>query len=91
MRINTEKELLEKALRGYYRTGCFHIYLDGYFDSDLNKISRADLGTFLHEYVHFLQNISTPYGIFEAAALNEAAVETFIDIEPKNEIELPYK
>lgn len=90
MKINIEKELLEKALRGFYRTGCFHIYLAGYFDPDLIKMSRADLGTFLHEYVHFLQNISTPYGIFEASALNEAAVETFIDIEQKNEIELPY-
>ena len=85
-----EEELLEKALRGYYRTGCFHIYLAGYFDPDLTKMSKADLGTFLHEYVHFLQNISTPYGIFEAATLNGAAVETFIDIKPKNEIELPY-
>ena len=85
-----EKELIEKALRGYYRTGCFHIYIAGYFDPDLTKMSRADIGTFLHEYVHFLQNISTPYGIFEAAALNEAAVETFIDIEPKDVIELPY-
>ena len=85
-----ENELLEKALRGYYRTGCFHMYLAGCFDPDLIKMSRADLGTFLHEYVHFLQNISTPYGIFEASTYNEAAVETFIDIEPKDEIELPY-
>ena len=66
------------------------MYLAGCFDPDLIKMSRADLGTFLHEYVHFLQNISTPYGIFEASTYNEAAVETFIDIEPKNEIELPY-
>lgn len=66
------------------------MYLAGCFDPDLIKMSRADLGTFLHEYVHFLQNISTPYGIFEASTYNEAAVETFIDIEPKDEIELPY-
>ena len=85
-----EKELIEKALQGFYRTGCFHIYLAGYFDPDLTKMSQADLGTFLHEYVHFLQNISTPYGIFEAAALNEAAVEAFMDIEPRDEIEIPY-
>lgn len=85
-----EKEQIEKALRGYYRTGCFHIYLAGSFDNELAKMSQEDLGTFLHEYVHFLQNISTPYGIFEAVALNEAAVEAFIDIQPKAEIELPY-
>lgn len=89
--MNTmERELYEEALRGFYRTGCFHIYLDGSFDKDLAQMSQGDLGTFLHEYVHFLQNISTPYGIFEAAALNEAAVETFIDIQQKEEIELPY-
>ena len=64
-----EKELLEKALRGFYRTGCFHIYLAGSFDQDLNQMSQQDLGIFLHEYVHYLQNISTPYGIFEAVAL----------------------
>lgn len=85
-----DKEELEKALRGFYRTGCFHIYLAGSFNQDLAQMSQEDLGTFLHEYVHFLQNISTPYGIFEAAALNEAAVETFIDILPKKEINLPY-
>ena len=90
MKDSIEKEKLEKALKGYYRTGCFYIYLTGDFNQDLNQMSQADLGTFLHEYVHFLQNISTPYGIFEAAALNEAAVETFIDILPKKEIELPY-
>ncbi len=86
-----DKEKLENDLRGCYRTGCFHIYLRGSFDQDLTRMNQDDLGTFLHEYVHFLQNISTPYGIFEAIALNEAAVETFIDIQPKEEIELPYE
>lgn len=85
-----EKERIEKALRGYYRTGCFHIYLSGSYNIDMTQMSKEDLGTFLHEYVHFLQNISTPYGIFEAAALNEAVVETFIDIQQKKAIELPY-
>lgn len=51
------KELLEKELRGFYRTGCFHIYLAGSFEKDLSLLSQKDLGTFLHEYIHFLQNI----------------------------------
>ena len=88
--MKLEKEQIENALRGFYRTGCFDIYLEGNFDQDLTRMSHEDLGTFLHEYVHFLQNISTPYGIFEAVTLNEAAVETFIDILPKKKIELPY-
>lgn len=85
-----ERERLEKELRGFYRTGCFHIYLNGGFDPDLDKMCQRDQGSFLHEYVHYMQNISTPFGIFEAVALNEATVETFIDIQPKTEIELPY-
>lgn len=88
--MNIDKDTLEKELRGYYRTGCFHIFLKGSFDQDLTQLSQDDLGTFLHEYVHFLQNISTPYGIFEAVAFNDAAVEAFLDIIPKNTIELPY-
>lgn len=46
-----EREALEKELRGYYRTGCFHIYLRGSFDQDLAKMSQEDLGTFLHAIV----------------------------------------
>lgn len=86
-----EKELLEKALRGYYRTGCFHIHLVGSFDLDLAQMSQEDLGTFLHEYIHYLQNISTPYGIFEAATQNSRIVEAIIDLQPRTEIELPYE
>lgn len=47
------KEQLEEALRGYYRTGCFHIYLAGYFDPDLTKLSLADLGTIFYGYTNF--------------------------------------
>ena len=84
------KEQIEKELRGYYRTGCFNIYLRGSFNPVLEKMEKEDLGTFLHEYVHFLQNISTPYGIFEANAHNLQAVETFMEVENLPEIEIPY-
>ena len=85
------KEQIENELRGYYRTGCFHIYLKGSFDGDLENLSFEDLSTFTHEYVHYLQNISTPYGIFEANTRHQAAIEVFRDIESKDTITLPFE
>lgn len=49
------REQVENELRGYYRTGCFHIYLHGSFDEDLKNMSLGDLSMFTHEYVHYLQ------------------------------------
>ena len=31
--------------------------------ADLNKVTTATLSTFHHEYVHFLQDITTSYGL----------------------------
>ena len=84
MKQYNEQDVL-KAIAGSYQPGFLQIKLTHSFDGGLGRFSQKDLGTFLHEYVHFLQNISTPYGIFEASTYNEAAVETFIDIEPKDE------
>lgn len=84
------KESIERALRGYYCTGCFNIYLNGMFDPNLENMNKTDLGTFLHEYVHFLQNISTPYGIFEANVHNIQAIETFMALNTEDEITIPY-
>ena len=78
--MQLSKEHIEKELRGYYRTGCFHIYLNGYFHEDLENVAFEDLSTFTHEYVHYLQNISTLYGIFEANTRHQAALETFQEI-----------
>lgn len=78
------------AYRGAYITGCFHICLNSDFDADLSKISNEDLGTFLHEYIHFLQNISTPYGIFSAIMINNCMCEFVHSMKDKNEIYLPY-
>ena len=89
--MHISKEQLEKELRGYYRTGCFHIYLRGSFDQDLEKMSHEDLSTFTHEYVHYLQNISTLYGIFEANTRHQAALATFVQIESEESISLPYE
>lgn len=52
--------------RGYYIPSLFHIYINGKFDEDLGNLSNKDAGTFVHEYIHYLQNISTIYGLMDS-------------------------
>lgn len=85
----TEKEILLSNLRGLYRTGGFHIHFDGRFYQDMSQMSIKDLGTFFHEYIHFLQNISTPFGICESNALYHAAIEVFNNAQNMSNIDLP--
>lgn len=60
--MTIEEEILQE-LRGYYSTSFFHIYLQGNFDLDIENLSKQDLGTFVHEYIHYMQNISTLWGL----------------------------
>lgn len=50
----SEKDLLND-LRGYYKPSFFYIYLKGSFDIDLDLLSNKDRGTFVHEYIHYVQ------------------------------------
>ena len=38
-----------------YRTNHIHLYLDGVFDLDFNKMSLRDFASLVHEYVLYLQ------------------------------------
>lgn len=57
---------LSHELRGFYSTAFFHIYTQGDFKMDLGQISQKDRGTFIHEYVHYWQNIGTLYGLADS-------------------------
>ena len=47
--------------KGSYTPGFFLMKLSFPFDTNhLSDLSTENLGTFAHEYVHFLQNTSTP-------------------------------
>lgn len=52
----------EYALRGMYKPSFFYIFLNGDFDKNYSNMSDKDMGTFVHEYVHYLQNITTLFG-----------------------------
>ena len=53
----TIDELLE--LRGCYSTSFYSIYLNGTYKPDISQMTRKNQGTLLHEYIHFIQNVST--------------------------------
>lgn len=82
--------LSDDSIRGSYRTGCFDIHLSGDFQKDIFSMSTTDQGVFLHEYIHFLQNISTPWGIFAANVQNRCFVEFVGEIEAKQHLQIPY-
>lgn len=90
MRFIYNEHEYDKELKGAYKTGCFEIYLRGQFNPDLAQMSTEDLGTFLHEYIHFLQNISTPWGIHAAIVRNNDFCEFVHSMEDKEDIHLPY-
>lgn len=91
MKFEYNEEEYERELKGYYKTGCFEIYLRGNFSYDLSLMTTEDMGTFLHEYVHFLQNISTPWGIFAAIVRNNDLCEFVHSMDDKDEIHIPYR
>ena len=92
--INTyiyEANTYESDVLGAYRTGSFDIYLSGHFNANLSSLSTTDLGTFVHEYIHFIQNISTPWGIFAGIVRNNDIAEMVNSYEEVSDINLPYK
>jgi hypothetical protein len=49
-----------------YESTFFHIYLKGespILDNGYKEVSERDYASFIHEYIHYIQQITTPYGI----------------------------
>ena len=89
MKQYNEQDVL-KAIAGSYQPGFLQIKLTNSFDGGLGGFSQNELGTFLHEYVHFLQNISTPWGLYMSMVQYQTLAKTFAFIqESSQEIELP--
>lgn len=91
MKQYNEQDIL-KAIAGSYQPGFLQIKLTHSFDGGLGRFSQKELGTFLHEYVHFLQNISTPWGLYMSMVQYQTLAKTFAFIqESSQEIELPLR
>ena len=86
-----DAENYESDIRGAYKTAAFDIYLSGRFNDDLSTLNKEDLGTFIHEYIHFLQNVSTPWGIQAGIVRNNDIAEMVHSYDNVQEIHFPYR
>lgn len=69
MELNDEQIL--EAIRGQYKLSFMQIELSfqikyNLSTDDIDNYSDKDFATFVHEYIHYLQNISTPWGLYNS-------------------------
>lgn len=76
-----------------YKSNFFHIYLEGESlinnDNRFNRISTRDYGSFVHEYIHYIQQITTPYGIKYNSYFNNNLILYRELVNSKEVINLP--
>lgn len=76
----------------YYRPSFFHMKIDLPVDfNNLNEIPEGAFGLYLHEYIHFVQDISTIYGLMNISTINHYIQYCAHKIynEKKNPFEVP--
>lgn len=55
---------LRSTVLGYYIPSFFEMHVDTYHnDMTINKLPPGDMTTLFHEYIHFLQDFTTYYGL----------------------------
>lgn len=85
-----EQELLNN-LRGYYKPSFFYIFLEGSFNIDVGLLSPKDRGTLVHEYIHYIQNISTYWGLYSSIVRYHELMEFKSYLIATDNIEIPIK
>ena len=75
---------------GFYTQTSFRIHL--YNNVTFNYMSKDDYSVLAHEYIHFLQDITTSYGAFNAYVISEyfKSVAESIRNSPNGKIDVPY-
>ncbi|MGV8963403.1 MAG: hypothetical protein ACOH2V_08490 [Candidatus Saccharimonadaceae bacterium] len=77
----------------YYQSSFFNMKIDLPIDlTDLNTIPDGALGLYFHEYIHFIQDISTIYGLMNISTVNyyiQACAHYISKIENDSEFEVP--
>jgi len=71
---NSRRRIYTKRLNatiGCYFPAFFEMNLDIYGSMDINKLNEKEFALFLHEYTHFIQDVSTYYGLSNVYAINE--------------------
>ena len=81
-----------KAMAGAYKPGFMQIQLTHQFKKGFEDFTIEQLGVFWHEYIHYLQNISTPWGLYMSMVQYKTISYTYAHIQEAGDIiELPLK
>lgn len=93
----SDKQILE-AIRGQYKLAFMQIELSfpikyNLTTDETDKYSDRDFATFIHEYIHYLQNISTPWGLYNSMIKYEKISHeiAYLQINKDKECRLPIK
>lgn len=78
-------------LRGSYSTSFYSIYLNGTYKEDITSMTQRDQGTLLHEYIHFVQNVSTPFGLYQSMVIYNCMCQVLHEMMKNNDIQIPAK
>lgn len=77
----------ELELLGYYKPGFLHLHINTEQDLELNSILQSDqrlFSTFIHEYIHFLQNFTTTIGLYESTDYIQYLKDMISNIEEES-------
>lgn len=85
------KNILDNLLviRGSYSTSFYSIYLDGEYNPNISLMTKKDQGTLLHEYIHFIQNVSTVWGMYLSKYIYNKMYQTLHALTIQQEIAIP--
>lgn len=91
MQMNDFFELPENGgLRGKYETKYFHIYIyKDLPDIHFSEYEDSIKGTFMHEYLHYLQFVNTLFGISYGIAYNEYLFCMIDHFSKNDKVEIP--
>lgn len=64
-----------------YFSSFFYIQLPFKAKHPITRYTQKELGTLVHEYVHFLQNLTTPWGLYETSREFERIASLFADLQ----------
>ena len=67
--------------RGEYKPAFMQIRIHDSYNGNIDELDVYTLGTLVHEYIHFLQNISTPWGLYDSMVRYNIMTETYAFVE----------
>ncbi len=87
----TEQDII-KSNSNTYDPGFMQIHLIKHFRGSFKEMDNVnDKGSFLHEYIHYLQNLTTPWGLYSSMGAYKIMIENYEFIQKHSEIKLPLR